>query len=109
MPDGADQLHRSHANARQGLESRLVRWLLLCEDRAGPELKLTREFLSIMLGVRRPGVTVAIEVLEGNGLIRATCGKIVIRDWEGLIKLADGSYGPPEAEYERLIGSSPLR
>ncbi|WP_287308598.1 helix-turn-helix domain-containing protein [Mesorhizobium sp.] len=39
-----------------------------------------------MLGVRRPGVTVAIEVLEGNGLIRATRGKIVIRDWEGLIQ-----------------------
>jgi hypothetical protein len=48
-------------------------------------------------------------VLEGNGLIRATRGKIVIRDREALIKLADGSYGAPEAEYERLIGSSPAR
>jgi CRP-like cAMP-binding protein len=97
------------ANARQQLESRLARWLLMCEDRAGAELNLTHEFLSIMLGVRRPGVTVAIQVLEGNGLIRATRGKIVIRNREALIELVDGSYGAPEAEYERLIGSSPVR
>jgi CRP-like cAMP-binding protein len=99
------------ANVRQRLESRLARWLLMCEDRAGSNLDITHEFLSIMLGVRRPGVTVAIQVLEGNGLIRATRGKIVIRDREGLIKLADGSYGAPEAEYERLIGngSVPLK
>ncbi len=97
------------ANARQQLESRLARWLLMCEDRAGAELNLTHEFLSIMLGVRRPGVTVAIQVLEGNRLIRATRGKIVIRNREALIELVDGSYGAPEAEYERLIGSSPVR
>jgi hypothetical protein len=48
-------------------------------------------------------------MLEGNGLIRATRGKIVIRDREGLIKLADGSYGPPEAEYERLVVNCPVR
>jgi hypothetical protein len=42
-------------------------------------------------------------------LIRATRGKIVIRDREALIKLADGSYGAPEAEYDRLIGNSPVR
>ena len=97
------------ANARQQLEQRLARWLLMCEDRAGAELNITHEFLSIMLGVRRPGVTVGIQVLEGNGLIRATRGKIVIRNREALIELADGSYGAPEAEYERLIGTSPVR
>ena len=96
------------ANVRQRLESRLARWLLMCEDRAGSKLNITHEFLSIMLGVRRPGVTVAIQVLEGKGLIRASRAKIVIRDREGLIKLADGSYGAPEAEYERLLGNSPV-
>ncbi|EHK52755.1 Crp/Fnr family transcriptional regulator [Allomesorhizobium alhagi] len=97
------------ANARLRLEGRLARWLLMCEDRAGTELNITHEFLSIMLGVRRPGVTVAVQILEGNGLIRAMRGKIVIRDREGLIALADGSYGAPEAEYEKLLGSSPVR
>jgi CRP-like cAMP-binding protein len=92
-------------NARSKLEERLARWLLMCADRVeGEKLGLTHEFLSIMLGVRRPGVTVAIQILEGKGLIRASRGAVVIRDREGLIALADGSYGIPEGEYERLVG-----
>lgn len=93
------------ANARSKLEERLARWLLMCADRVdGCELRLTHEFLSIMLGVRRPGVTVAIQILEGKGFIRASRGAITIRDREGLIELADGAYGLSEGEYERLIG-----
>lgn len=92
-------------NARLKLEERLARWLLMCDDRvAGEKLALTHELLSIMLGVRRPGVTVAIQVLEGKGLIRANRGEIIIRDREGLVSLADGGYGEAEAEYRRLIG-----
>jgi hypothetical protein len=92
-------------NARCSLEQRLSRWLLMCGDRVpGDSIAITHEFLSIMLGVRRPGVTVAIQILEGRGVIRATRGNIVIRDREGLISLADGGYSEPEAEYERLIG-----
>jgi CRP-like cAMP-binding protein len=92
-------------NVRMTLEQRLARWLLMCDDRVGGKIKLTHEFLSIMLGVRRPGVTVAIQILEGKGFIRAMRGEIVIRERQGLIDLADGGYGVPEAEYERLIGS----
>jgi hypothetical protein len=44
-----------------------------------------------------------------NGLISATRGKIVIRDREALIALAEASYGAPEAEDERLISDNPLR
>jgi CRP-like cAMP-binding protein len=59
-------------NARSKLEERLARWLLMCADRVdGDELGLTHKYLSIMLGVRRPGVAVAIQILEGKGLIRA--------------------------------------
>ncbi|WP_348629769.1 helix-turn-helix domain-containing protein [Mesorhizobium sp. M7A.F.Ca.US.011.01.1.1] len=57
-----------------------------------------------MLGTRRPGVTIALQTLEGKGLIRSTRGEVVIRDRAGLIKIAAGSYGKPEAEYARLIG-----
>ncbi|WP_353644571.1 Crp/Fnr family transcriptional regulator [Mesorhizobium sp. WSM2239] len=93
------------ANARSKLEERLARWLLMCADRVeGEKLELTHEFLSIMLGVRRPGVTVAIQILEGKGLIRANRGVVVIRDREGLIALTDGAYGIPEDEFERLVG-----
>jgi CRP-like cAMP-binding protein len=92
-------------NVRCSLEQRLSRWLLMCGDRVpGDSIDITHDFLSIMLGVRRPGVTVATQILEGKGLIRATRGNIVIRDREGLIASADGGYSEPEAEYERLIG-----
>lgn len=57
-------------NARSKAEERLARWLLMCADRVdGDELQLTHEYLSIMLGVRRPGVTVAVQILEGKGFI----------------------------------------
>ena len=92
-------------NARSKLEERLARWLLMCDDRvSGGRLKITHEFLGIMLGCRRPGVTVALQLLEGMGLIRASRGEIAIRDRKGLILLANGGYGEAEEEYERLIG-----
>lgn len=92
-------------NARSKLEERLARWLLMCDDRvASDRLTITHEFLAIMLGVRRPGVTVALQILEGKGLIRANRGEIILRDRNGLIELADGAYGEPEGEYRRLIG-----
>ena len=96
-------------NATHGIEVRLARWLLMTQDRMeSNELQLTHDFLSMMLGVRRAGVTVALHVLEGNGLIRATRGLVTVRDRERLIELADGTYGPPEAEYARLMGQRPI-
>jgi CRP-like cAMP-binding protein len=95
----------AYANANFGLESRLARWILMTQDRLERnDLPLTHEFLSMMLGVRRPGVTVATQVLEGNGLIRARRGRITVLDRERLIELADASYGLPEAEYTRVMG-----
>jgi CRP-like cAMP-binding protein len=56
------------------------------------ELLLTQEFLAMMLGVRRLGVTVALQELETKGLIRRRRGKIVIRDREILEKFSNGTY-----------------
>jgi CRP-like cAMP-binding protein len=95
----------AHANADYTVEERLARWLLMCHDRSdGDTIAITHEFLALMLGVRRPGVTVATHVLEGEHMIRATRGLITILDREGLRRKANGSYGLAEAEYERLIG-----
>lgn len=96
------------ANAGATAEERLARWLLMYHDRQdGDDLPVTHEFLSIMLGVRRPTVTVAIHTLEGEGLIRARRGRIRVLSRERLEQAAGQTYGPAEAEYERLIG--PLR
>jgi hypothetical protein len=56
-----------------------------------------------MLGVRRPGVTTALHVLEGNGLIWAKRSLVTVRDREKLEELADDAYGVSHAEYERLM------
>jgi CRP-like cAMP-binding protein len=97
--------HTAISNSSSKLEERLARWLLMAHDRIdGDELPLIHEFLARMLGVRRAGVTVAVNSLEARGMIKATRGHISIVDREGLEELADASYGVPEAEYARLIG-----
>ncbi|MFL5518047.1 MAG: Crp/Fnr family transcriptional regulator, partial [Gemmatimonadales bacterium] len=94
----------AYANANHSLESRLARWLLMCHDRVdGNDIPITHEFMAMMLGVRRAGVTTATHILEGNRLIRARRGVITIRDRERLEEMTDGAYGLPEAEYARLM------
>jgi hypothetical protein len=57
-----------------------------------------------MLAVRRPSVTTALHVLEGNGLIRSERGLIVIRNREAMKDFAKDAYGRPEEEYRDLLG-----
>jgi CRP-like cAMP-binding protein len=93
-------------NANSDVEARLARWLLMCHDRVeGGDIPLTHEFIAMMLGVRRPGVTVALHVLEGMQVIRAKRGVITVLDREKLEELAEDAYGLSEAEYTRLIGT----
>jgi len=93
------------ANGRSRLEDRLARWLLMAQDRLdGDDVPLTHEFLSIMLGVRRPGVTIALNLLEYRGLIQARRGGVTIVDRAGLLETSNGAYGASEAEFQRLFG-----
>jgi CRP-like cAMP-binding protein len=91
------------ADGRYKVEQRLARWLLMSQDRVGGELPLTHEFLSLMLGVRRPSVTDALHVLEGKQAITAERALIKVRDRSKLRALAGRAYGAPEAEYQRVI------
>jgi CRP-like cAMP-binding protein len=87
------------SNGTATLEERLARWLLMASDRLeGNEIPLTHEFLSLMLGVRRAGVTVALNYLEQRGIIQLARGDIIILDREGLTASANGSYHQPEAQ-----------
>ena len=80
----------------------------MCHDRVdGDALSTTHEFLSLMLGVRRAGVTVALQALEDCGLISTKRGRVTVLDRAKLEAVAGDSYGVPEAEYARLIGCSP--
>jgi CRP-like cAMP-binding protein len=97
--------HTALSHGAYPICARLARWLLMCHDRLdGNELHLVHEFLALMLGVRRSGVTEQIHVLEGLHAIKATRGRITILDRSKLLEAAGDCYGIPEAEYERLIG-----
>jgi CRP-like cAMP-binding protein len=91
------------ANGRSKTEERLARWLLMAHDRIdGNELPLTHRLLAIMLGVQRPAVTVAVQVLERAGLIRAGRRAITMLDRKRLIKFAKGAYVAPEDPLSHL-------
>jgi len=98
------QISQSAAcNARHVIEERCARWLLAAQDRVdGDELALTHEFLGIMLGVRRAGVTVAAGMLQQAGLIHYRQGRITILDRKGLEAAACGCYRAIRDEYDRL-------
>jgi CRP-like cAMP-binding protein len=97
--------HTAIANARANIDKRLARWILMAHDRTGDNtLPLTHEFLSLMLGVRRAGVTEALQSLRSRKLFENGRNKIVVRDRKGIERMAGGSYGTPEKEYRRLIG-----
>ncbi len=94
------------SNGSYSLEERLARWMLMCHDRMdGDEFPITHEFLAFMLGVRRPGVTTTVHILEGAGMIKARRSRIQILDRAKLEEAAGESYGAAEAEYRRLIRS----
>lgn len=93
------------ASAQFNVEQRLARWLLMCGDRVGlTGIALTHESMSIMLGVRRAGITVALHRLVALGGIVMERGAVDVIDRTLLLHLAGGSYGGPEAEYQRMIG-----
>ena len=94
-------------NGRHLVEQRLARWLLMAHDRTdGGQFAMTHEFLSMMLGVRRAGVTVAAGALQRAGFIRYDQGRIQITDRAGLEAGACECHFIVRREFERLIGYS---
>jgi CRP-like cAMP-binding protein len=91
------------AAAEADVNHRVARCLLMAEDRLGYDLSLTHEYLSVMLNVRRAGVTGALQYLENLTLIRTRRGHVEITDRTGLERFTGRLYGVPENEYARLI------
>ena len=100
------QSHQTAIAAGCGkIDERLARGLLMWHDRIrDDDLSATHEFLALLLGVRRQGVTVALHELEGNGWIRSTRKMVRILDRAGLQGKADGFYGVAEEAYLLTFG-----
>jgi CRP-like cAMP-binding protein len=93
-------------NRLHALEARCARWLLMTSDRAGADqFLLTQEFLSYMLGVHRPAVSVAAGALSTAGLIRYSRGKVTVVNREGLESAACECYGITRQAIDRLLGA----
>jgi CRP-like cAMP-binding protein len=91
-------------NGRHTLEERLARWLLVTRDRADSNVvPLTHEFLGMMLGARRAGVTVAVGALKAAGLVRTSTGRITILNQAGLEAASCECYRTVKTEYARLL------
>ena len=114
-------LHYAHAffnqvaqsaacNQFHSMEQRCCRWLLMTHDRMkSDEFLLTQEFLAMMLGVQRTGVTAAAGALQRAGLIRYKHGHITIIDRRGLIRRSCECYGTSKKEFDRLLGDRAKR
>jgi CRP-like cAMP-binding protein len=93
-------------NRLHHLEERCCRWLLIAHDSAlSDTFLLTHEFLAMMLGVQRAGVSVYLSLLKKAGLIEQRRGQIAITNRQGLEDAACECYRTMREELDLLFGS----
>lgn len=98
--------HSAACNRLHTLEQRFCRWLLMSSDGIGSdEVALTHEYLAVMLGVRRAGVTEAALKMRDAGLIDYRRGNIQILGREGLEAQSCECYARTKEEYKRLFAT----
>jgi CRP-like cAMP-binding protein len=97
-------------NQFHSIQQRCCRWLLMTHDRMQSDhFLLTQEFLAMMLGVQRTGVTAAAGALQRAGLIRYNRGNVTIIDRRGLKQRSCECYGISKSEFDRLLGDRAMR
>jgi CRP-like cAMP-binding protein len=116
LPDLSRRLHRysqyasdvaaqsAACNGVHRLEQRCARWLLVTSDAIrSPTFNLTQEFLSQMLAVRRPGVTVAMAGLAKKNLVSYRYRRVTLLDVPGLNATACECYATIRAKAQELL------
>ncbi len=95
-------------NQFHSIQQRCSRWMLMTHDRMqSDEFLLTQEFLAMMLGVQRTGVTAAAGALQRDGLIRYKRGNVSILDRRALERRTCECYSVSRKEFDRLLGDRP--
>ncbi len=102
-----DQAAQSVAcNRRHSSRQRCARWILMTHDRAhSDDFPLTHQMLSLMLGVRRAGVTNVALQLQREGMIAYRHGSVTVKSRSGLEAAACECYQSVEQRYHRLFGN----
>lgn len=91
-------------NRLHPIAGRLARWLLMCQDRTQSDLlQLTHEFMGVMLGVRRAGVSEAATRLKADGLIDYQRGLVRVLDRGRLEASTCECYGVIRKAFDRFL------
>ena len=91
-------------NILHSVEERCARWLLMTHDRvSGDDIRLTHEFLGMMLGTRRPTVSIVLGTLAKAGLIHNTTRKLTVLDRKGLEDASCECYEVVRTVFEQLL------
>ena len=91
-------------NRMHDLGTRAARWLLMTHDRVGSDTyALTHEFLAMMLGVRRAGVSEAAAELQRRGAIRYSRGRVTVLDRGLLEQAACECYGVVRERFDNML------
>ena len=91
-------------NRLHSVYERCARWLLLTHDRVNRnEILLTHEYLAMMLGSRRSGVTIALAALQRAGYIRYAHGCITILDRPGLEETTCECYAVAQRQFSGFL------
>ena len=94
-------------NRLHSLEERCCRWLLIAHDCARADtFPLTHEFLAMMLGAQRPGVSITMKVLQKSGFVRYVRGNITIVDRAGLEASACECFGTVRNQLGRVFANN---
>ena len=92
-------------SGRHQIEQRLARWLLITHDRvSGDSFAMTQQFLSNILGVRRPGVTLAVGTLVRAGLIAHGNGTISVLNRPALEEVSCECYEHVQRRFSWVMG-----
>lgn len=90
-------------NALHDVSQRCCRWLLQTHDRVdADDFPLKQEFLAIMLGVRRPTVTLVLRALQETGLISRRYGRLRVLRRRRLEAASCECYGAICGHFTRL-------
>jgi CRP-like cAMP-binding protein len=91
-------------NRLHSMEQRCSRWLLTAHDSAGSDtFSITHEFLAMLLGVQRSGLTLRIRALQDSALVRCGRGRITILDRTGLSARSCECYGVIRGEVDQIF------
>ena len=100
-------LSRSVAcNRLHSAQQRYARWVLTTHDRVrSDEFPITQEFLSQMLGVTRPTVSLVGQEFQSSGLIHYAQGRLTVDDRAGLEQMACECYGATRAAFDEMLAA----